>query len=132
VPEPSDLAAVLAEQAEEVQPSIDVAHLEHQREWSRATFGPDARTLGVLDHIREELDEIEAAPHDVEEWADLLILAFDGAWRAGHEPADIIAAVKAKQQRNERRAWPDWRTRSSDHKIKALADQPEREEPDTV
>lgn len=102
-------------------PAIDVAHLERQRQWSRATFGPSPRTLGVIEHIKEELEEIEAAPFDVEEWADVLILAFDGAWRAGHEPADIIAAVKAKQARNKNRTWPDWRHESTDHKIKAVS-----------
>ena len=81
--------------------AIDVAHLERQREWSARTFGPGARTAGVIDHITKELDEVAADPADVLEWADLLILAFDGALRAGHEPAAIIAAIKAKQSVNE-------------------------------
>lgn len=91
--------------------SIDVAHLDRQRAWSRETFGPsDVRNhVGVLDHLRKELVEVEDAPDDVEEWADVVILAFDGAWRAGHEPADILAAIKAKQAKNEGRTWPDWR-----------------------
>jgi len=96
---------------------IDAAHLAHQREWSRATFGPGARTLGVIDHIRKELDEIAAAPDDVEEWVDVIILAFDGAWRTGWEPQRIIDAIKAKQAKNERRSWPNWRTASDDHAI---------------
>ena len=49
---------------------IDAEHLAHQREWSTATFGPGSRTLGVIDHIRKELDEIAAAPDDVEECHD--------------------------------------------------------------
>lgn len=89
---------------------IDVAHLERQRAWSRATFGPGERTVGVIDHIRKELNEILEHPEDITEWADLLILAFDGAWRVGFEPADIISAVKEKQAVNELREWPDWRT----------------------
>lgn len=89
---------------------IDAAHLERQRKWSRHTFGPGERTAGVLDHITKELEEIRSAPEDVTEWADLLILAFDGAWRAGHEPQTVIDAIKAKQARNESREWPDWRT----------------------
>jgi hypothetical protein len=99
------------------QPSIDADHLWHQREWSWTTFGPGNRTKGVLDHIRKELVEIEEDPYDVEEWADLLILAFDGAMRAGHEPQDIINAVKVKQKVNEARTWPDWRDRSPDEAI---------------
>jgi hypothetical protein len=89
---------------------IDAAHIERQRAWSRQTFGPGTRTAGVLDHIRRELDEVQAAPEDVTEWADVVILAFDGAWRAGHEPQAILDAVVAKQARNEARTWPDWRT----------------------
>jgi hypothetical protein len=96
---------------------IDAAHLAHQREWSSETFGPGARTLGVTDHIRKELVEIEADPADLGEWVDVIILAFDGAWRAGWEPQQIIDAVKAKQARNEARIWPDWRTMSEDHAI---------------
>ena len=96
---------------------IDADHLTRQREWSGRTFGPGARTLGVLDHIRKELKEIEDAPGDVGEWVDVIILAFDGAWRAGWEPQEIIDAIKAKQERNEARTWPDWRTASPDHAI---------------
>jgi len=89
---------------------IDAAHLIRQRAFSLATFGPGPRTAGVCDHIRKELVEVEAAPDDITEWADVVILAFDGALRAGHEPQAIIDAIKAKQTRNESREWPDWRT----------------------
>lgn len=97
--------------------AIDAAHLEHQRDWSTATFGPGPRLKGVLDHIRKELVEIEADPTDLGEWVDVVILAFDGAWRAGWEPQQIIDAIKEKQARNELRIWPDWRTASPDHAI---------------
>lgn len=86
------------------------AHLAHQREWSEATFGPGPRTAGVCDHIRKELKEVEAAPHDSEEWIDVIILALDGAWRAGMSPQQIIGGIVAKQAKNEARTWPDWRT----------------------
>lgn len=87
-----------------------IDHLINQRIWSEKTFGPGARQQGVVDHIRKELLEIEAAPYDLTEWIDVVILALDGAWRAGHSPADIVAALQAKQAKNERRKWPDWRT----------------------
>lgn len=96
---------------------IDAAHLAHQREWSRETFGPGSRLLGVLDHIRKELQEIEDNPADVSEWVDVIILAFDGAWRAGWEPQQIIDGIKAKQEKNEARTWPDWRSMSADEAI---------------
>lgn len=94
-----------------------VAHLHRQREFSLKTFGPGARTAGVVDHIRKELIEIEADPTDVKEWIDVVILAFDGAWRAGFEPSEIVEAIVAKQTKNEKRRWPDWRTADPDKAI---------------
>lgn len=93
------------------------AHLQRQREWSGRTFGPGPRTAGVVDHIRKELAEITAAPGDISEWIDVVILALDGAWRAGASPQDIIAELVAKQAKNEARVWPDWRTMSPDKAI---------------
>lgn len=87
-----------------------VAHLHRQRAFSLRTFGPGERTAGVLDHIRKELAEIEAAPKDLTEWVDVVLLALDGAWRAGHGLEDIARAISDKQARNEQRRWPDWRT----------------------
>lgn len=92
-------------------------HLMNQRRWSERTFGPGPRTRGVVEHIRQELDEVLADPTDVEEWIDIAILALDGAWRAGGSPERIIATLQAKQAKNEARAWPDWRGRSEDEPI---------------
>ena len=92
-------------------------HLVRQRVWSDKTFGPGYRAKGVVDHIRKELIEIEAAPTDLEEWIDVVILALDGAWRAGYSPAEIIAQLDAKQSKNEARDWPDWRTLPADKAI---------------
>lgn len=94
-----------------------LAHLRRQREWSERTFGPGARMAGVVNHIRKELREIEADPSDVSEWIDVAILALDGAWRAGYQPQQIIGALVAKQTKNERRKWPDWRTAPTDEAI---------------
>lgn len=85
-------------------------HLYRQRQFSERTFGPGQRTSGLLDHIRKELHEIEADPSDLEEWIDVVLLAFDGAWRAGYSPVQIVAALDAKQTKNESRQWPNWRT----------------------
>ena len=87
-----------------------VAIVRRQRAFSERTFGPGARTAGVTAHIRKELIEVEANPGDVSEWADLIILAIDGAWRAGHSPEAIADAVPTKIAINESRDWPDWRT----------------------
>jgi hypothetical protein len=94
-----------------------LTHLYRQRSWSRSTFGPGARTAGVVDHIRKELCEIEANPYDITEWIDVVILGLDGAWRAGAAPEQIVAALEAKQAKNEARKWPDWRTAAPDKAI---------------
>jgi hypothetical protein len=87
-----------------------IAHLQRQRAFSLKTFGPGTRTKGVIDHIKKELIEIEKEPRSLEEWIDVMMLACDGAWRAGYEPAEIAAAFAAKLTKNENREWPDWRT----------------------
>ena len=96
------------------------AHLYHQIAWSRKTFGPGPRTKGVVDHIRKELCEVLKAPQDLSEWIDVIILGFDGAWRSGHSPHQIIDALVSKQEKNESREWPDWRqadpTKAIEHK----------------
>lgn len=92
-------------------------HLAAQRAWSLQTFGPGERLDGVLDHLAKELVEVRANPEDVTEWIDIVILAFDGAWRSGHEPEEIIAAYHSKMEKNCNRTWPDWRTADPDRAI---------------
>ena len=41
-------------------------HILRALAFSRATFGPGARTKGVVDHIRKELVEIEESNGDLE------------------------------------------------------------------
>jgi hypothetical protein len=98
-------------------PRVDLArHLERQRTFSERTFGPGGmgeaggRERGLIDHIQRELREIAENPNDTEEWIDVAILAFDGAWRTGASSEQIAALLVAKQAKNERRRWPDWRT----------------------
>lgn len=87
-----------------------VAHVERQRKFSEATFGPGPRVAGVIDHIRRELTEVEANPTDLFEWTDIILLAIDGAWRAGYSSEHVAHALGFKQTKNEARTWPDWRT----------------------
>mgnify|MGYP000558926254 CR=1 FL=1 len=98
-------------------PALDAALLERQREFSLRTFGPGARAAGVVAHIRKELLEVEAAPADLSEWVDVMILAVDGAMRAGHAPAEVLTGYRAKLERNFARTWPDWRTMPADGPI---------------
>ncbi len=77
-----------------------------QRHWSAKTFGLGAgRWKGIVAHVEKELREIEQDPLDLEEWIDVIILGFDGAWRTGASNHAIIAALFAKQAKNRRRQW---------------------------
>ena len=80
--------------------------MRRQIKWSERTFGHGVRTGGITRHIEKELAEIRAAPHDLTEWADVVILALDGAWRAGYAPEEIAAALERKQAVNFARQWP--------------------------
>lgn len=80
--------------------------LNRQRRWSSNTFGDTPRTEAVLRHIEKEIAEVRAAPNDLEEWCDIVILALDGAWRAGHNASEICRALEAKQAKNRTRAYP--------------------------
>lgn len=101
-----------------------LSHLQRQRAFSEKTFGPGSRTAGVVDHIRKELREIEADPADLSEWIDVVILALDGAWRAGYSCEEVVAMLVAKQTKNEARVWPDWRTLSAYVAIEHVRDAP--------
>ena len=94
--------------------ALDAAHLARQREFSERTFGPGPRREGVIDHITKELAEARENPR---EFVDIIILAFDGLWRAGIEPQDALDMIAAKQARNEARDWPDWREQPTDRAI---------------
>jgi hypothetical protein len=109
------------------------AHLVRQMVFSRATFGPGARTKGVLDHIRKEVVEVEESAGSAEEWVDIVILALDGLTRqlwSTESPttrADIVASIAVgmivgKQGRNELRNWPDWRKAPADTAIEHIRD----------
>lgn len=88
-----------------------VKHIERQQAWSLKTFGPvNNNTAGIVDHIKKELVEIQDKPEDLLEWIDVMILAIDGALRNGWSPKDIADGLVTKQEVNEERKWPDWRT----------------------
>jgi hypothetical protein len=90
-----------------------ISHLRRQRAFSLEAFGPGDRREGVLDHMKKEMREVRESNGALDEWIDLVILAFDGAWRTGASPEDIADALAAKMTINESRVWPDWRTAES-------------------
>lgn len=81
-------------------------YLRTQIEWSSRTFGEGRRTIGLIKHIRKELEEIEQAPLDLVEWIDVIILALEGYWRAGGTPERVMEVLAAKQSKNLGREWP--------------------------
>lgn len=87
------------------QPAIDEEWLERRNEWSDRTFGTGDRTDYILHHIETELDEVRQAPDDVYEWVDIILLALDGAWRAGHNPNRVLGALRLKAEFNTTRTW---------------------------
>ncbi|MEY5100262.1 MAG: hypothetical protein RJA36_2981 [Pseudomonadota bacterium] len=106
-----------------LQPSFDlVAHLQRQASFSERTFGPGARIAGVCDHIRKELAEVQESGGSLAEWVDVIILGFDGAWRSGATPEQIVEAIVTKQAKNEQRRWPDWRTAEPGKAIEHVRD----------
>lgn len=107
-----------------------VSHLERQIAFSRKTFGPHERRMGIIDHIDKELDEVEASDGAPSEWIDVVLLALDGLWRAmaakspeltDHEIAAMVCFMLVhKQGKNEARQWPDWRTLAENEAIEHI------------
>lgn len=106
--------------------SVQPEDVDRQRKWSDETFGPGERLGGVLAHIKEEVEEVREHPHDISEWADLLILVLDGATRQGFTGVEVLSAYHDKMERNEARTWPDWREFSQDQPINHVRDAEER------
>ena len=100
-----------------------VDHLQRQKDFSLRTFGPGARTAGLIDHIKKELEEIADDPRDLVEWVDVILLALDGAWRAGYEEEEICKVLQEKLVRNMARNWPDWRTAEPGKAIEHVRDE---------
>lgn len=103
-----------------------IDHIEQQMKWSAETFGPSEvrGPLGPLDHIKKEVGEVEADPHDLEEWIDVIILGIDGAWRSGHSPQEIADMLADKFRRNRSRNWPDWRGSDPTVAIEHIREEP--------
>lgn len=102
--------------------------LKRQRSWSNKTFGTGLRTPENRSHIEEELDEIRDAPMDLEERADLVLLALDGLLRCadanGLSSENAADAVVRKLGVNERRKWPSLSEQIPGKHVKAIKETP--------
>ncbi len=100
-------------------PNTIQSFLKTQIKWSKKTFGDGHRVEGIIEHIRREFLEVEDtvyAEKATKEWIDIVILAFDGAWRSyygckfgGDEdelPEKITKLLIGKQRENLKRKYP--------------------------
>lgn len=89
---------------------------ETQRDWSYDTFGDQGfrGPYSSLVHLKDEVDEVIAAPDDLEEYADCMILLMDAAWRAGFTADELLTAVQYKTIKNKHRTWPSLDQQSPD------------------
>lgn len=111
-----------------------INHLTRQRQFSERTFGPytrPGRTEGVIKHLEKEVGEVRKDPADLLEWIDCVILAFEGALSQGYTPTQVARALEAKQDINESRTWPDWRTTTPGTAIEHVRTPEPRGESDT-
>ena len=108
----------------EVGLSMDIVYiLQRQQNFSLRAFGENPRLLGIIDHIKKEVVEVEQNPNDAEEWIDIAILALDGAMRSGQSPFNVANALIEKIKKNELRKWPDHRLMSSDRAIEHIKEE---------
>lgn len=100
-------------------------YILEQIQWSAKTFGKGPRTAGLIDHIKKELVEIADNPEDLYEWADVVILALDGAWRCGYTPRQICNALARKARINRDRDWgPDLGDGKAIEHVRSKGDRP--------
>lgn len=67
-------------------------YLTAHNAWSARTFGVDRKPPSIIAHLRNELEEeLKKEPDDLLEWADIMILAADGAFVCGF-PIDSVVS----------------------------------------
>lgn len=66
---------------------------------------PDRTEMAVWAKMLEETGEIMVDPHDIGEWADVMIVFLDLANRYGHYMDDILMTARDKLIVNRARKW---------------------------
>jgi len=87
-------------------------------EWSDGAFGTEDRTLGILNHLKEEVEEVIDAKNNYEddptglsqqkmasEFADCLILLLDAARKSNLNTDLLMQAAEYKMKINRSREW---------------------------
>lgn len=90
-------------------PGLELVPMEKERlAWSLQTF-PDATPQSALNHLKEEIKEIEQniadGVNDATEYADAIMLLLDSAGRRGISVVDILYAFRQKHEINKTRRW---------------------------
>lgn len=74
------------------------------KQWTEKQF-PQRTMASILAHLRKETHELEAAPKDIMEFADCMMLLLDAASYQGIHASDILRACGEKLVINKARKW---------------------------
>lgn len=87
-------------------------------EWSNKSFGNSDRTIPILNHLKEEIEEVIVAKNNYEEgltgqlqhdmaseFADCLILLLDAAHKSDLNTDLLLQAAEYKMKINRDRKW---------------------------
>ena len=81
--------------------------IQDRNKFSGNTFGSPSKRNCIypLRHLKDEIEELIAAPNDKMEWADCTLLLLDAAWRKGYSLEDLIDFAIEKLEINKKRKW---------------------------
>jgi hypothetical protein len=83
----------------------DINDLQYElKTWTEKQF-PQRTTHSIAAHLRKETLELEAAPNDIMEYADCMMLLLDAASFNGIHASDILNACYEKLAINKKRTW---------------------------
>lgn len=84
---------------------IDMNDLQYDlRKWTGKQF-PERTMHSILSHLKSEIEELEAAPKDIMEFADCFMLLLDAASFQDIYMSDIWRAIGEKLEINKKRDW---------------------------
>jgi hypothetical protein len=76
--------------------------------WADEVFGQNRTPDGEIAHLLKEVEkELTTDPHDINEYADCLLLLLGAARNAGHAADDVVDAAWEKLEVNRHRDWAE-------------------------
>jgi Protein of unknown function (DUF550) len=83
----------------------DIQTLQYEQgRWAQGNF-PTQTVVSKIKHLRREVDELLANPHDRSEMADCFLLLLDIASRQNMTVAQLVEIAAQKLEINRRRQW---------------------------